>query len=93
MVSTRYHIFISYRREDGKDTARLLKESLEYTSVPLGTKHQFGLVFDGVPESISCVNICESDTSQWKFFGVHLEEKTHIVTLDEYFFKDVLDDL
>ncbi len=67
--------------------------SPEYTAVPLGTKHQFGLVFDGVPESISCVNICESDTSQWKFFGVHLEEKTHIVTLEEYFFKDVLDDL
>jgi TPR repeat protein len=64
-----------------------------YTSVPLGTKHQFGLVFEGVPDTISCINLCESDTSQWKFFGVHLEEKTHIVTLDEYFFKDVLDDL
>ena len=62
-----------------------------YTSVPLGTKHQFGLVFEGVPDSISCINLCESDTSQWKFYDVNLEEKIHIITIDEYFFKDLQD--
>lgn len=28
MKNPRYHIFLSYRREDGKELARLIKESL-----------------------------------------------------------------
>lgn len=62
-------------------------------AVPLGSTHQFGLVFNDVPQHITLANFCESDTSQWKFFGVHLEDKIHITTIEEYFFGDLLDSI
>ena len=61
--------------------------------VPLGTKKQFALVFEGVPTTISKLNVFESDTSAWKFYGVNVEDKMHIVTIDEYLFGDWLEEL
>ena len=61
------------------------------TSVPLGTTHQFGLIFGEVPQTIQEVDLCESDTSQWKFFGIHLDEKTHIMSTTEYLLQDLQD--
>lgn len=69
------------------------KFSPDTTMVPLGNKKQFTLVFESVPQTISKINFCESDTSDWKFYGVHVEDKIHIVTAEEYLFGDWLEDL
>lgn len=65
------------------------KHSPEQTSVPLGNTHHFALMFGEVPQTISMVNLCESDTSDWKFIGVDLSQRTHITTTTEFFLKDL----
>lgn len=42
------------------------------TSVPWGMSHDFMLQFPAIPESVSIIHICESDSSLWKWFGVRL---------------------
>lgn len=69
------------------------KFSPDTTMVPLGNKKQFALVFEGVPQTICKINLFESDTSDWKFYGVHVEDKIQIVTAEEYLFGDWLEEL
>lgn len=54
---------------------RNCKFSPDTTNVPLGYKHDFQLLFVGVPDTLTRINFCESDSSQWKFYGVDLSEK------------------
>ena len=54
------------------------KFSPDTTQVAWGKSNKFTLIFDQVPDTIQMLNFCESDTSQWKLYGIHLEDKVHI---------------
>jgi hypothetical protein len=60
------------------DTVGNCKFSPDTTQVPLGRKHEFQLVFANVPSTLTRINICESDSSQWKFYGVDVSEKIEV---------------
>lgn len=57
---------------------RNCKFSPDTTHVSMGHKHEFHLIFANVPDTLTRINFCESDTSQWKFFGIDLSNKIHI---------------
>lgn len=42
------------------------------TSVAWGMSHDVTLIFPALPESVTQINICESDSSLWKWFGIRL---------------------
>ena len=44
------------------------------TSVPWGMSHDFALIFPSLPDSVTCINICESDSSLWKWFGIRITQ-------------------
>lgn len=54
------------------------KFSPDTTQVAWGKSNKFTLIFEQVPDTIQMLNFCESDTSQWKLYGIHLEDKVHI---------------
>jgi hypothetical protein len=54
------------------------KFSPDTTSVKWLDIHKFVLLFANVPDTITKINFCESDTSDWKFYGIDLSNKKHI---------------
>ncbi len=54
------------------------KFSPDTTSVKWLDIHKFVLLFANVPDTITKINFCESDTSDWKFYGIDLSNKRHI---------------
>ncbi len=54
------------------------KFSPDTTSVKWLDTHKFVLLFANVPDTITKINFCESDTSDWKFYGIDLSAKKHI---------------
>ena len=54
------------------------KFSPDTTKVPWGKSHKFTLSFAGVPDTITSLNFCESDTSDWKMYGINIQDKIHI---------------
>jgi TPR repeat protein len=57
------------------------KFSPDTTHVRWGHKHAFRLYFANVPDTLTRINFCESDTSNWKFYGIDLSNKIHIEPL------------
>ena len=43
------------------------------TSVSWGKSHDFSFVFPPLPKAVSRINICESDSSLWKWFGIKID--------------------
>jgi len=48
------------------------KFSPDTTQVAWGKSHDFALTFPAISDSTFTLNFCESDTSQWKVFGISL---------------------
>ena len=42
------------------------------TSVPFGTSRDFALIFPPLPSNVKSIDIIESDSSQWQWFGVKI---------------------
>ena len=57
------------------------KFSPDTTHVRWGHKHAFRLYFANVPDTLTRINFCESDTSNWKFYGIDISNKIHIEPL------------
>ena len=43
------------------------------TSVPWGMSHDVTLIFPHLPDSVFNINICESDSSLWNWFGIRID--------------------
>lgn len=54
------------------------KFSPDTTHVQWQQTHRFVLLFADVPDTLTKINFCESDTSDWKLYGIDLSNKIHI---------------
>ena len=54
------------------------KFSPDTTNVKWLSIHKFVLLFANVPDTITRINFCESDTSDWKFYDIDLSNKRYI---------------
>lgn len=45
------------------------------TSVPWGMSRDVTLIFPPLPEDVNTINICESDSSLWKWFGIRIDKQ------------------
>jgi hypothetical protein len=54
------------------------KFSPDTTHVPWHDIHRFVLLFADIPDTLTKINFCESDTSDWKLYGIDLSNKIHI---------------
>lgn len=54
------------------------KFSPDTTHVRWHDIHRFVLQFADVPDTLTKINFCESDTSSWKIYGIDLSNKIHI---------------
>jgi hypothetical protein len=54
------------------------KFSPDTKSVKWLSIHKFVLLFANVPDTITRINFCESDTSDWKFYDIDLSNKRYI---------------
>ena len=54
------------------------KFSPDTTYVRWHETHRFVLQFADVPDTLTKINFCESDTSNWKIYGIDLSNKKHI---------------
>lgn len=54
------------------------KFSPDTTHVPWHDIHRFVLLFTDIPDTLTKINFCESDTSDWKLYGIDLSNKIHI---------------
>ena len=43
------------------------------TSVPWGISRDFTLIFPPLPDSVTRIDLCESDSSLWKWFGIKID--------------------